>query len=91
MHGLAGLGDRLQELLGVRAEGATGRRQCETGAPTLEEGDTERLLERLDPRAHRRLGQPESLRRPAESAERAHRQERFHLTDLHDHILLSGL
>ena len=83
VHGLAGAGDRVDELLGVGTEGPPGRRELRAAAAPLEEGHAERGLQGLDPGAHGRLGDAERRRGPPEAAEGAHRQEGLDLVDLH--------
>ena len=80
---LAGLRHGVQELLGVGAQRAPRGREREAVLAALEELHGERVLERPDARADRRLGQAERVGRPAEAAEGADRQERLDLRDFH--------
>ena len=83
VHGLAGGRGGVEELLGVRAERAAGRRQRQPGLAAHEQRHAERGLQRPDAGADRGLGHAEGIRGPPEAAEGAHRQEGLDLADLH--------
>ena len=83
MHGLAGLGNGLEELLRVRTQGPAGSGQPQTVLASLEERHAQRRFERFDPRAHGGLRDPQGVGGSAEPAERSDRKEGFNLTDLH--------
>src|SRR5262249_41678313 len=95
VHGWAGERDGLQELLGVWPQRAAGRREREPVplAAALEEAHVERILERADARAHRRLREPQRGGGAAEAAERPDRQERLDLRDFHQRSIpgISGV
>jgi hypothetical protein len=83
VHGLPGQGHRVQQLLGVGAQGPAGRRQRQPGATAIEQRHPERALEGLDAGADGRLGDAQGVGGPPEAAEGADRQERLDLGDLH--------
>src|SRR5262249_10626705 len=70
---------------GVRPQRAAGCREREPMplAAALEEAHVQRILERADARAHRRLREPQRGRGTAEAAERPDRQKRLDLRDFH--------
>ena len=86
MHRLARQRDDVQQLLGVRTQRAAGGREGQAVPlpATLEEPYAQRILERADARADRRLRQAQRSGGPAEAAERPDGQERFDLRDFHE-------
>ena len=83
VHGLAGEGGRVEELLGGRAQGASGGREPEAARAPVEEAHAQRGLEGLDAGAHRGLGHPQRLRGPPEPPEGPDGEEGLDLGDLH--------
>jgi hypothetical protein len=83
VNGLAGQGQRVEQLLGVRAQGAAGRRQRQPGAPPLEQRHAQRVFQGLDARADGRLTDPQRVGGPAKAAEGANGEKGFDLGDLH--------
>src|SRR5437867_9090021 len=74
-----------QQLLGGRPERAAGRREREpvTLAAALEEPHAQRILERANARAHRRLRESQRRGGAPEAAERPDREERLDLRNFH--------
>src|SRR5262249_34032383 len=91
VHRLAGLGHRVEQLLGVWSKRPARRGQSEAALAADEQRNTERLLESADPGADGGLGHPQRIGGPPEAPERAHREKGFALPDLHPFTSLIGV
>ena len=83
VHGLAGVGGHLQELLGVGSERAPGRGQRQPRLGALEQRDPQRAFQGLDARADGGLADPQRIGGPAKSAKSSDSHEGLELGNLH--------
>ena len=72
-----------KQLLGVRPEGFSGRRQQQVRSHPLKQRNPERIFERSNARADSRLAHAQSAGRPVKSAVRNHGKKSFQLIDFH--------